>query len=144
MNFGTMTFAPLGKDVNVDVDALPETSRAFAMAYGLRQLLADSHVSGKTPDEKQGLLDKKLDKLFEGTLHVRSGGTREGDPVARELTKLATAKVHKHITVKLGKKVKDVSADDMKTLMAKARALPALIEMAKANVAALAEDNTEL
>lgn len=140
-----LTFNPLeGRTVEIDWDALPAASKSFVINYGLKQLLADSHVSGKTADEKLGLLDKKLDKLLEGTLSIRSGGTREGDPVAKELTKLATAKVMNHITKKLGKKVKDISKEDMAALMAKARALPALIEQAKANVEALNELDVEL
>lgn len=133
----------LGADHSIDWDALPQASKDFVVHYGLKQLLADSHVSGKSADEKEGLLNKKLDKLLEGTLAIRDGGTRTGDPVARELTKLATAKVDAHITKKLGKKVKDVSKTDYATLMAKARALPALQEQAKANVEAAAEIEVE-
>lgn len=132
-----MQFTPLaGRTVEINWSYLPKASQDFVINYGLKQLLADSHVAGKTPEEKSGLLDKKLDKLRNGTLSVRESSGREGDPVARELTKLATIAVHKHITEKLGHKVKDVSKEDMATLMTKARANPARQALAKANVEA--------
>jgi hypothetical protein len=133
-----------GRTETIDFAALPIASQEFVVNYGLKQLLADSHVSGKTLEEKEGLLDKKLDKLFEGTLAIRSSGPRDGDPVAKELTKLATAKVHAHIKTKLKLKVADVDKEDMAALMAKARAMPALIAQAEANVAALAGIEVEL
>lgn len=130
-----LTFQPLaGRVVNIDYDALPQQSKDFVINYGLKQLLADSHVAGKTPDEKAGLLDKKLDKLLEGTLDIRTS-TRGGDPVARELTKLATLRTEAHFK-KLGHKIKDVAKADHAAIMAKFRAHPKLVELAKANVEA--------
>lgn len=128
------TIHTLGRAIEIDYDALPAKSKEFIINYGLKQLLADSHVSGKTNDEKAGLLDKKLDKLFEGTLDIRES-TREGDPVAREVTKLATVRTEAHFK-KLGHKIKDVSKEDFRIILNKFRAHPKLIAIAEANVAA--------
>ena len=136
------TFNILGKAVEIDFDALPAGSKDFVINYGLKQLLADSHVSGETPDEKLGLLNKKLDKLMEGTLHIRTA-TRDGDPVAREITKLATAKTAEHFK-KLGHPVSKVAKADVDAIMAKFRAHPKLIELAKANVEAASGLEIEL
>lgn len=121
---------------------LPKSTQEFFIDYGVKQLYQDSHVSGKTLDEKLAMLAKKVDKAWDGELDIRESGG--GDPIAVELTKLAHVTVKKHIESKLGLKVADVSKGDYRELMRKARANEKLIAQAKANVAALAEADVEL
>lgn len=122
---------------SVDFDQLPDSSQEFVIDYGLKQLLADSIVSGTTDDERHALLEKKFQKLLDGTLAIRTSSER--DPFGKELTRLANIAVDNHITKKLGLKLKDVSKEDRATLMARARANEKRIAEAKANVAAQAE-----
>lgn len=74
----------------IDFDRLPATSRDFIIAYGLKQLLNDAHVSEKDVGAKRGLIEKKLDKLWNGTLGIREA--REAtDPVYAEAIRMAKA-----------------------------------------------------
>lgn len=131
--------ARLNRNESIDFDALPNASKDFVIVYGLKQLLNDSIVSGESDDERNGLLDKKLDKLLEGTLSIRDGGTRETDPVAVELTKLATTKTRAEFK---GTKKPDPAA--WAASMVKWRANTKLQAMAKRNAEELAEISIEL
>lgn len=125
--------ARINRDVAVNWDDIPNASRDFVINYGLKQLFNDSIVSGKTDGERNGLLGKKLSKLMDGTLSVREGGTRESDPIAKELTRLAT--------LKTAAKFKGVKKPDLKAWadsMAAYRAMPAMLAQAEKNVAELA------
>jgi len=139
----TIRVAKIARDVQLDFDALPESSKLFVVNYGLKQLLNDAIVSGETDDERNGLLDKKLDKLREGTMSVRDSSGRSGDPLARQITALATERTEAHFK-KLGVKRKDVASADWTTVLNKFRAHPKIIETATAMVAAKATDEIEL
>lgn len=126
--------ARLDRNESIDFDALPEASKSFVIAYGLKQLLNDSIVSGESNEERNGLLDKKLDKLFEGTLSIREGGTRESDPLARAITRLATGKTADHFK-KLGVKSTQIDPAQWKEVLGKFRAHPKIIALAEKEVA---------
>lgn len=126
-----ITITKLNRKESIDFAALPAASQTFVINYGLRQLLNDSFVSGETHEERVDLLDRKLSKLFEGTLHVREGGSRESDPLAREITKLATAKTSEHFKKK-GVKAANIDPEQWKVVLGKFRVHPKLVELAKA------------
>lgn len=139
----TIRVARINRNEVVDFDALPAKSKDFVINYGLKQLLNDSIVSGETDSERNGLLDKKLDKLFEGTLDVREGGTRESDPLARAITRIATGKTAEHFR-KLGIKTTQINADDWKVILGKFRVHPKIIALAEKEVAESADITIEL
>lgn len=130
--------ARLDRNESIDFDALPEASKSFVIVYGLKQLLNDSIVSGESNEERNGLLDKKLDKLFEGTLSIRDGGTRESDPLARAITRLATSKTADHFK-KLGVKTTQIDPAQWKEVLGKFRAHPKIVALAEKEVAEAAD-----
>ena len=138
----TITISKVNRKVDVDFDALPEKSKAFVINYGLKQLLNDSIVSGESDDERNGLLDKKLDKLLEGTLDIRES-TRETDPLAKEITRLAEDQTAKHFA-KQGVKKSKVASADWTTVLNKYRAHPTIIAKAQEMVAMKADVEIEL
>lgn len=86
----TIGIKATGDSHEIDFAALPEASRDFIVAYGLKQLLNDAHVSEKEVDAKRALIDKKLAKLRDGTLGIREA--REAtDPVYAEAIRMAKA-----------------------------------------------------
>ena len=134
MSIKTAETAAIEK-LHAEWDNLPETTREFYIHYGIKQNVQDSHVAGKTLDEKEGLIAKKLAKALAGTLDIRESN-RESDPVAREVTKLAVAKTDAHFRAK-GIKAKDVSKADYKNVLDQFRNHPKIVALAESNVAAL-------
>lgn len=126
------------KTVEIDFEALPAESKAFVIQYGLGQLLRDSYVSGKTADEREGLLNKKVDKLINGTLSIRESNGRGADPLAREITRLSELATINHFAKKGLKKAKVASAD-WTVVLNKFRVHPTIAEKAAVNVAAMGE-----
>lgn len=76
--------------IEIDFDQLPEASKRYLVAYGLRQSLSDSFASAKDAAEFEAMLDKRVTSLLEGTVGMRGGS---GDPVAREAKRLAEIEV---------------------------------------------------
>lgn len=135
MTIHSIRIGKLNHDVAINDEKMPMQSKDFVFNYGLKQLLNDSFVSGETDEERHNLLERKVEKLYAGTLSIRDGGTRESDPLAREITKLATGKTSEHFKKK-GVKAAAIDPAQWKVVIGKFRAHPALIELAKANVEA--------
>ncbi len=53
-------------------DTLPQASVAFALEYGLRQLLADSYARATTGAQARKLFQERLARLLDGTLATRA------------------------------------------------------------------------
>lgn len=134
--------AKINRSESIDFDALPQKSKDFVVNYGLKQLLNDSIVSGESDEERNGLLDKKLDKLLEGTLDIRES-TRETDPLAKEITRLAEDQTAKHFA-KQGVKKSKVASADWTIVVNKYRAHPAIIAKATELAAMKADVEVEL
>jgi hypothetical protein len=72
--------------LEVAPDKFNSAVKDFIWNYGLRQILNDAGSSGKSPDEKLAMAEKKLTALYEGVLRK----TREArDPVTNEALKIA-------------------------------------------------------
>lgn len=69
--------------VEVDFDALPEESRAFIIAYGLKQYLADGMAGATTEAEAKAGVDERLRKLAEADFRRTRG---EAGPTDDEAT----------------------------------------------------------
>ncbi len=76
--------------VEIDFDTLPEKSKRYLVAYGIRQSLSDAFASAKDGDEFKAMLGKRVDSLLEGTVGMRGGS---GDPITREAKRLAEIEV---------------------------------------------------
>lgn len=97
----------VGHHADVDVNRLSTDMLAHVFAYGLRQLLNDAAASGKTPDEKVGLFNKKLEALYAGDLRAQRASA---SPLERHARDIAT---------EYGKR-KGLSGDALKAFVAKA------------------------
>lgn len=106
----------------VDINKLPQEALAYIFAYGLKQCLNDSRSAAKTEGEAQGMVQKKLDALYAGT--IRSVSTRTSDPVMAEAKRLATA------ILKTKKIKREQLTDDQY-----AKLVEKFMEQAKVNVA---------
>jgi hypothetical protein len=133
----TINVNKIARSVEIDFDALPEASKAFVVNYGLKQLLNDSIVSGEDDGERNGLLDKKLDKLREGTLDIRESN-RETNPLAREVTRRAELATVSHFAKK-GLKKSKVESADWTAVLNKFRVHPTIVAQAEKAVAESAE-----
>lgn len=95
-----------GITLDVDVDKFNPDVMSHVVYIGLRNILMDAHASatrkgGSTDDEARALSEKKLAAMYNGEVRVTS--TREGDPVAREMVRMATDIVKNAIRAKGGK-----------------------------------------
>ena len=78
------------KPVSIDFDALPEASRAFVIAYGLRQYLQDAQAGAETEAEAHANVDARVTKLKSGDLtRTRGEGLSKPDTVESRAIKLA-------------------------------------------------------
>lgn len=151
-----VTIGKTGDNHEIDFAALPAASQAYVIAYGLKQALNDCHASiqrnGKDEDGDalyasdtdfqravRDAVDARLSALMEGTIGIRSSGTRL-DPLSAEIVRLARAEVVKAVRAK-GIKVKTVGKDKMAELVANhaAKASKRLTATAKENLAKLSE-----
>lgn len=83
----------------VDISNLPPASLYYLMAYGLKQSLNDAHASAKDLTEALASVDKRLQKILDGTMGERA--TREAlDPIEAEAIKLASDKVRQAMRAK--------------------------------------------
>jgi len=99
--------------IPVNWDAMPEASKRYIIAYGLKQRLNDAGASFKKDEE--GSLEKKLaaaqvvlEGLMEGNITVRQAAVSMSLE-QREFLKILK-KVYKQVT---GKKADDLEADAM-------------------------------
>lgn len=96
--------------VEVDVDAFTPAVREYIWNYGLKQVLNDAGSAGKSPDEKLGMAQKKLDALLRGEV----GRAREAvDEVEAEARKIARKMIGDALRRK-GKKVADFDEEMLK------------------------------
>ena len=78
MNTFQFYFKKADQSVEIDWESLGEKSQEYAIAYGLRQLLADSFAGAKTQSEAEAMLWKRLEAFKAGTIGQRSlGGKSE-------------------------------------------------------------------
>jgi hypothetical protein len=117
-----------------DFGGLPEASRAFLIHYGIEQLVNDSHVAGKTQLEKTALVEKKLKKVYDGTLDIRDAAPRDID--SAELRKFAGKATDKFFK-KQGTPAKDIPAEAWKAKVAEYMEDPKVIAAAKASADAI-------
>jgi hypothetical protein len=128
-----VTIAALNRSESIETSDLPDASIEFLLNYGAKQLLNDSHVSGESAAEKAALVDKKLKKLYDGTLSIRD--SNRGDALATEIKRLAR-KLAGDWFRKNGIKDKDIAEADWKEKVNEYAGKAKVIETAKANVAA--------
>lgn len=78
------------KPVSIDFDALPEASRSFVIAYGLRQYLQDAQAGAENEAEAHSNVDARIAKLQSGDLaRTRGEGLSKPDTVETLSIKLA-------------------------------------------------------
>lgn len=76
--------------VSVDFDALPETSKAFIVSYGLKQYLADGMAGAETEADAKAGVEARVQKLQSGDLSRQRGeGASKADTVEGRALKLA-------------------------------------------------------
>jgi hypothetical protein len=118
----TVHLKAIGKNVDVQLADMPEVSMTHIFDYGLRQILNDAMASGKTPTEREALMNKRLDNLLKGTLRASGGGS--SDPVRKRAIELAETKIAKAPKfVAWVVELKKVETDPLKALSAKAKKL---------------------
>lgn len=94
------TFAFGGHESAVELDfaSLPQAAQEFIVAYGLRQYLNDGAAVAKdecdSEDERNKLkidrINERVQKLRDGTMSQRGGGTRVTDPIQKIKREIAT------------------------------------------------------
>lgn len=137
----------IGKDIelDVDVDKLNAAVMAHVVYIGLRNILMDAHASatkkdGATQDEARALSEKKLASMYAG--EVRTVATRSGDPIAREMFRMATEIVKTAVRA-AGRKLDSVDVPALaKKYVAKHEA--ALRPKAEASVAATRAESVNI
>ena len=82
--------------LTVDDSKLAEHVREYVFAYGLKQVLNDAGSQGKTPEQKFGMAEKKLDALLRGEI----AATRESDPVTARAKAIAKDRLNKAFKAK--------------------------------------------
>ena len=98
----------INAQVEVDFDALPETSKAFVIDYGLKQLLNDSVASKDDKLEIADTVDRKLAALVDGSVRISSTG-RASNPLAKAAMDYAREVVRASIRAG-GKQVKQYTS----------------------------------
>jgi hypothetical protein len=95
----TIMINKTGQEVSITPTELPETSKAFIFAYGLKQILNDCHSSIKqseygTLEEFHAavneVVNNKLDAIVSGTITQRTSGNRiVSNPIEKIVLRLA-------------------------------------------------------
>jgi hypothetical protein len=97
-----------------DFDVLPEKTRDFVIAYGLKQYLADGMAGAADRDAAQEGIDKRTAKLLEGDFtRTRGDGAGKVDSVDQRALKLIRQMIRdkaKAQSVKLDKEQVDETA----------------------------------
>lgn len=104
--------------VEVDRAKLTVPVSEFIFAYGLKQLLNDAGSTGKNPDEKLAMAQKKLAALYEGVVRTAGSGKPGKSPLEAEAYRIAWAMIKAGIIAK-GLKVKDFSEEKRDELVAR-------------------------
>lgn len=105
-----------GITLSVDTDAMPEAAMAHVVYIGLRNILQDAHAGESDREAARALAEKKLAALMRGEVRVHAG--REGDPVKARAKLIATGMAKKE-WVKAGRKLKDMTTNDVNAIVAK-------------------------
>ena len=90
----------------------------FIFNYGLKQLLNDAGSTGKNPDEKLAMAQKKLQALYEGVVRTAGSGKPGKTPLEAEAYRIAWAMIKAGIIAK-GLKVKDFAEEKRDELVAR-------------------------
>ena len=143
----TFFFKKPNESVTIDWAGLSEKAKEYAIAYGLRQLLADSFAGAESQGEASALLFKRLEAFKAGTIGQRASGGGKSElekMVFAQLKALLKAKVKGLSGEALEQATKDTLAklnpDQMAKLESQAKAKIAERERQKAaERAALAE-----
>ena len=96
-----------------DEDFSPEV-RAYVFAYGLKQVLNDAGSAGKSPDEKLGMAQKKLDALLRGEVRAMREGV---DEVTSEARKIAEGLIKNALRAQ-GRKIADIDKEVLRAKVA--------------------------
>lgn len=123
----TITIAKLGRDTTIDWEALPQASKDYIIAYGLKQTLNDS-IASVSGAEAEGLLAKRVDKLLAGTMGIRSIAAPKD-----ELTQLCHTIARSQLRKALAGRA--VSKEDFATLVEQAAEHPSIKELARRELA---------
>lgn len=100
--------------LDVPVEEFSEEVREYVFGYGLKQVLNDAGSAGKTPEEKLGMAQKKLDALLRGEVRA----VREGvDEVTSEARKIAEGLIKATLRAK-GRKIGDIDKETLKRKVA--------------------------
>lgn len=84
-------FTPITR--NVVWENLPDSTREFVVAFGLRQILANAAIGATKQAEFEAQVDDKLKNLIEGKLTATRGTTVIVDSVDARALKLAKAAI---------------------------------------------------
>lgn len=106
-------------ETNIDLDALPEATKRYALARGLHEALKDTFAGAKDAAEFESGLDKKLEKILSGDMpEYVPGGRGAGqpkDPRAEMVNRVANEMLRQAAKVRQ-KKLPKVDSDDYKAL----------------------------
>lgn len=92
--------------VEIDFDTLPDASKSFVIAYGLRQYLADAMAGAESAEDAKAKIESRRDKLVSGDLsRTRGEGLTAPDSEGGRALKLAKA------AIRAAMKVQNVKAD---------------------------------
>ncbi len=100
--------------LSVDVEALSPQVREYIFAYGLKQVLNDAGSAGKSPDEKLGMAQKKLDALLRGEVRAMRESV---DEVTSEARKIAERLIRNALRAQ-GRKIADVDKEVLRAKIA--------------------------
>ena len=100
--------------LDVDFSALPEASKAYIIAYGVKQVLNDAGSAGKSPDEKLGMAQKKLDALLRGEVRAMRESV---DEMTAEARKIAEGLIRNALRAQ-GRKIADVDKEALRAKIA--------------------------
>ena len=107
----------INTQVEVDFDALPETSKCFVIDYGLKQLLNDAVASKDDKLEIADTVDRKLTALVDGSVRISSAG-RASNPLAKAAMDYAREVVRASIRAS-GKQIKEYTTGQITEAAAK-------------------------
>jgi len=133
----TLTANIRGTMVERDLTALPTEALVYIFQYGFQRINNDSAGQNKGEDAVANS-DKKWKALTEGK--IRASSTRTTDELGKECRRVAAERVDAAAKAKGVK----LDADNRKALVAKLAATEAIINVAKANLATMAEIDIDL
>lgn len=100
----------LGTEVEIDFDALPDASKSYVIAYGLRQSLNDCLAPKElTGEAAEARLADRIAALGDGTIGSRQSATPR-DPVAAKALEIARGLLRKKFARKADPEAFDAKA----------------------------------